>query len=499
MIGEGLEKIYLSKSRTFLSFCFCFIFGVGVFSLSFDKNVQFYLYLSIFFCLFCLIIFWNHKLKKFLFLSLLFFILGGLRFYFSIPQSSNDNLKYYNNHLLKFKGKVSSELIQKENGVQAIVSAISVDERVIKGKVLLFMGAYSDLKFGDFADIECDLLSPEGNETFINYDKYLARDGIWSICYRPKIKIVIQNKTFIEKIKIGFFEFKNNIQTHVNNLWVEPQGALMSGLLYGARSSLGSEVTNNFNKAGITHIIAISGYNISILANILMGLLLLIGLNRRHAFWFAVIGIFLFVIFTGASASVVRAGIMGIIVLLATQLGKASRITNVLIFTAALMLLFNPFILIWDAGFQLSFLATMGLVYVSPIIEKYFNNDNGIILNNLKTTLISTISAIIITLPLILFQFGRLSLVAPLANILILWIIPFLMLFGFLALLLSYIFLPAAMVLAWISNLGLLYVLTVAQYLADWEFSSVNFHLPLLAMLGLYLLIISWVGRANRD
>ena len=129
----------------------------------------------------------------------------------------------------------------------------------------------------------------------------------------------------------------------------------MAGLLYGERSGLPLELADNFSRTGVSHIIAVSGYNISIVALALMSLFINLGLARPRAFWLVVAGIILFVIFTGAGASVVRAGIMGLIVLLAGQLGRLSRIGNVLIFTAALMLLFNPYVLIWDAGFQLSF------------------------------------------------------------------------------------------------------------------------------------------------
>src|SRR3989339_569191 len=182
----------------------------------------------------------------------------------------------------------------------------------------------------------------------------------------------------------NFFIFKQSIQARVDSLWVEPESSLMAGLLYGARSGFSAQVNNDFSRAGITHIVAISGYNISVVSKILMSLLLLIGLNRRRAFWFAIFGIILFVIFTGASASVVRAGVMGVIVLLASQMGRLSRIGNILVFTAAVMLLFNPFVLVWDAGFQLSFLSTMGLVYLAPILIQYLSvDDKKIILKSL--------------------------------------------------------------------------------------------------------------------
>ena len=152
---------------------------------------------------------------------------------------------------------------------------------------------------------------------------------------------------------------------------------------------------------------------------------------RKKAFGLIVAGIIIFVLFTGASASVVRAGIMGIIVLLSKQMGRMSRIGTVLLLTAVVMTIQNPLVLVWDAGFQLSFISTCCLVYLSPIFVQRCKRLPELF--GLKESFISTISAIVATLPLILFQFGRLSIVAPIVNMLVLWIIPYLMLFGFFA------------------------------------------------------------------
>jgi competence protein ComEC len=172
---------------------------------------------------------------------------------------------------------------------------------------------------------------------------------------------------------------------------------------------------------------------------------------------------------------------MGILALIAERIGRPARMTNVLVATAALMTLQNPLVLIWDAGFQLSFLATIGLVYVSPLLKHYFENIRtfvvetrliaslpgvGKIIDVTMENLMTTLSAIIATLPLILYQFGRLSTVAPLVNILILWTVPYLMLFGFLALMISFIYFPLGQLFAGIAKLGMDYILWIVNFLA---------------------------------
>ena len=113
---------------------------------------------------------------------------------------------------------------------------------------------------------------------------------------------------------------------------------------------------------------------------------------------------------------------MGMIVLFAKYAGRQTKVNNILALTCVLMLLVNPNILLFDAGFQLSFLATIGLIYFVPIIEKYFQwlPEKFALRENFVTTM----SAIILTLPLILYQFKRLSTVAPIVNLLILSVIP---------------------------------------------------------------------------
>ena len=469
---EGIEKIAESKSRTFLAFCFSFIFGVGLFSFKEENAAAFYLYILIFVVLFFLIIFWSDKIKRFIFFCFLFFLLGGLRFLWSIPNNNPENIRYYNGESKEITGWVSAE---PEYQTSAARYVLATD----LGKVLMTMPLQPQYEYGDEFILQCSLQSPKDmiDSTFI-YSRYLARSGIYSLCANPKIKSIIKDARG-NWFRKNILRLKTKVNAQVESLWPEPEASLMAGLLYGARSGLPKDLLDNFSRVGITHIIAISGYNISIIAVVLMNVLILIGFWRQQAFWIVLSVIFLFVVFTGASASVVRAGVMGILVLVAGQLGRLSRVGNVLVSTATVMLLFNPFVLIWDAGFQLSFLATLGLVYLSPLLEKYY----GQILS-------ATLSAIIATLPFILFQFGRLSIVAPLVNVLVLWVIPWLMLFGFLAVMIGFLFFPLGQVVAWLAGLGLKYVIILTNWFGSKSWAAVEISLPWWGMILLYILMI---------
>ena len=277
---------------------------------------------------------------------------------------------------------------------------------------------------------------------------------------------------------------KNNIAEKVNLLWPEPHASFMAGLLYGYRGGLG-RLNDLFARTGVTHIVAISGYNITIVATILITVCIHLLIPRQKAFWLVSLGIVLFVLFAGASASVVRAGVMGILVLVARQMGRMSRIGNVLVLTAVIMTLHNPFVLVWDAGFQLSFLSTVGLVYLAPIMLPRFRWMPEVL--GLQESVVSTISATVVTLPLILFQFGRLSIVAVIVNVLILWIIPFIMMIGFGAVLASFLFLPIARIISWIAWIGLEYIIQIVTFFAGLPFAAIDIRISFWLMCALYM------------
>lgn len=471
-MAGGIALISQSKSRSLLAFCFCFILGVG--SVSFigrESEIGFYFYILLFVAFFVLIVFWSGMRARFICFCFLFFILGAIRFLLSIPGDNPGQISFYNGKQIIFLSSVKDVLPTNTGVVHYVVRAgelfLDGGTKVVHGLVLVDDIFYSDYIYGDKLKITCNLKNPaEMVSGDFRYDRYLARLGVWSVCSRAEIDKIQTRFSVIDKIIRSFVGWRGEVQHQAQKLWTEPKSSLMSGILYGARSGLPKDLLENFNRVGLTHIIAISGYNISVVAAALLGVLIYSGINRRQAFWIVTGGIILFVLFSGASASVVRAGIMGIIVLLAGFAGRSSRVGNILVITAAIMLLLNPFILIWDAGFQLSFIATLGLVYLSPLFSAW------------PEILAVTFSAIIATLPLILFQFGRLSLVAPVVNILVLWLIPFLMLFGFLAIVFSFIFYPLGMVLSLLAMAGMQYLLFIIEWFGSKSWSSVMFFIP---------------------
>lgn len=495
MLKEGLEQIIKSKSKTFLAFCFCFIVGAGSFSFLETVRYLFYLYILVFIILFFVIIFWQNKMIRFFGLCLAIFILGGLRFLVTIPHIDGERIESYNGSKKVVVGFIATEPDIRMSEARYILRVEQVDGKPADGKVLIKTLIYPEYSYGNQLEVSCFLQAPMNFEDGrFNYKKYLAKQDVWSTCANPKIKVLGENKGNVV-IKI-MLTLKKKIQTQLSRLWPEPDNSLMAGILYGARSGLPEDLTANFSRTGVTHIVAVSGYNVSIIVVVLNSALIYLGLFRKQSFWLLVFLIIAFVFFTGASASVVRAGVMALVVLLAQHTSRLSAVGRVMVYAAVVMLLFNPYLLVWDAGFQLSFLATVGLVYLSPILSAWVDKKWAVknnYLSSIKEVFFTTMAAIITTLPLILYQFGRVSVVAPLVNILILWIIPWLMLFGFISLILSLIFFPLGQLVGWVTGLGTQYVILVVNWFGNQSWAAFDLQISLWVMILVYILLILFV------
>lgn len=368
-----------------------------------------------------------------------------------------------------------------ENKTEFIAIITEIDERLDhtkltintqtpwQGKVLVKTPLYPIYEYGTKIKISCFLKTPNKIDDF-DYGQYLARYNVYSVCYSPKIEVLELNQGNL--IMKWILQFKNHTQQTINKTITEPHAAFLSGLLIGARKGIPNNLMESFNRNGVTHIIAISGYNITIIATMFMNICLGFNINRKKAFKFMVLGITIFTIFVGMSAAVVRSAIMGIIVLLAKQIGRPAKINNVLALTAFVMLLHNPLILKFDVGFQLSFLATIGLIYLSEKIKPYFEFVPKFF--SLQENLVSTLSATILTAPLIIYQFGRISLIAPITNILILPAIPLAMLLGFIQVILGMFWIPIGTTFGYLTYTVLQYIITIVNFLAQFEFSSIN-------------------------
>ncbi|MDO8574515.1 MAG: ComEC/Rec2 family competence protein [bacterium] len=246
--------------------------------------------------------------------------------------------------------------------------------------------------------------------------------------------------------------------------------ALLAGETFGERSDFTKELKEQMNRSGTTHIVALSGYNIAILV---LAISTALGsfLSRRKTFIITAVVIILFVIMVGGGASIIRAAIMGFLILLAKELGRPYNLTNAIVLTAGIMVLINPTILTEDIGFQLSFLSLLGIVYLEPAIKKLLHLKEGGGILGWRENATMTLSAQIAVAPILIYHFNQFSLTAIPANVLILEVVPLTMFFGFFLATLSSILPVLGFLVAKLVNILLLYQIGVIK-----TFSSI--HLP---------------------
>jgi competence protein ComEC len=201
------------------------------------------------------------------------------------------------------------------------------------------------------------------------------------------------------------------------------------------------------------------------------------------------VSIILFTLFVGASPAVVRASIMGILGLIALNYGRQNNIHITVLFSAFFMVLWNTKILWWDVGFQLSFAAVLGLIYVAPLFSRYAEKLPAAF--GVREAIQMTLSAQVMALPIIIYNFERLSIIAPLANLLVIFAIPPAMLFGFLAVIFSFIFGGISLIFGYITWGILSYIIKIIELMASIPYASLDIPgMKLWMMFGYYILLV---------
>jgi competence protein ComEC len=452
----------VTKSKIFFVLSLSFL--LGAFLASFFEIEKYFILVLVAAGIIIFVI--NYRNKKIIVASaaVLFLALGIWRTNISLDAAKN-NLAGGKLGLAEFTANVIKEPEINEKYQKVVVEDNS------KNKILINSDVYPSYNYGDELKIKCDLQRPKNYaDSRFDYQMYLAKDGIYRICNKAQITVVAKNKG--SKFYAVVLAIKNKFETRLSAIFPDPEGAYLKGLLLGGSKRMTKDLSDAFQRTGTTHTVAVSGYNVTIVAAFLMWLGIALGLWRQQVFSFAVIGIILFVLMTGAPSSAVRAGIMGSLVIWAMKEGRLANSTNAILLAAGAMLAINPLLLRYDAGFQLSFLATIGIVQLSPILEKIFWRGRPPKL--IQETIILTMSAMIFVLPIILSSFEKLSLVSPLANLLILPAIPYIMGTGFAAGMAGFIFVPLGKLVGFVSYILLKAELFAVQWMASWPWASIE-------------------------
>jgi competence protein ComEC len=408
---------------------------------------------------------------------------------------------------LEFSGSIQSNSIVQENidssnalggySQEELSSLCTQEHQIIKMKVDL----YPKYSFGDIISFSGRLSPPynfrsEDGRTF-NYRGFLAKDGIYSEIRSAKVVLIDKDSlpnsdtrydlthNISQYITGTLFEIKRGFVNNLNKVLGEPHSALAAGLVVGEKAALGKDLLDDFRKVGLIHIIVLSGFNITIVADALRRILSIF--PRKLAIIFGGMGMILFCIMVGGGATVIRSCLMGSLALFADLSRRDYNVLRALSFAGLLMVIQNPSIIIFDPSFQLSFLATLGLIILASPIERFlpFITDKF----GIRGIVASTFATQIFVSPFILYMTGDISIVGVLVNIIVLPIIPLSMLFVFLSGLFGFIFIPISQIFAWVTHFLLSYELFIVEHSAKLPLSSIHIEaFPFLYVVLFYVL-----------
>ncbi|MDP2705140.1 MAG: ComEC/Rec2 family competence protein [Patescibacteria group bacterium] len=471
--------------------------SLDIYSICFFFLISFYLFVYFFFL---------KKTRGKIFVPLaslavffLAFAFGSLRFHFAVPQ---ERFTDFVSERISVSGIIVDEPREGDTTARIILLAQNINGTEIpanfskKNKILVTTDPYQSFQYGDTVFLLGILEKPKSfeNEYGITFDyvSYLKKDGILYTIKNVQIQSVSPSASF--SLRRELLAMKKTFTQSLIRTLPEPHASLVAGMLLGEKQSIPKDVEDEFRKTGIIHIVVLSGYNISLV--VLASLWLFSSfLPRTIAYVLASTFVLLFVSMVGFEASIVRAALMALVVILGKLLYRHAAPVRLLCLVAFLMILFNPYTAAFDPSFQLSFLATLGLIAISPLIEKYFSK----IPAQFKEIAVATIATQLLVLPLIVYRGGEFPLMAFPVNLLVLPLTPLIMFSGFVTACVGLFSPVLAAPFSLFTSIISSYVFAVAHFFSNLPFSVAVIHLSGFVTAVLYIFIFLFLFRRARS
>lgn len=414
--------------------CFVFFLGVFVFSIIVLPLDPFVLYLLALACIVGVILFSHHR--RIFLVALLFaaFFIGSFR------MSAVSRVFYEQRtavQRLPFFTMIDGTIIAEpriQDAQQSFILEGRIRELPAQQNVRVSINTKLAPRYhiGDRISFECKKNKNTADSAWFTSQRITA------YCSHPKIAATSEDTSLPQgTITTALGSFRTRLVQIINQWIPAPHAQLIAGILVGDRTGFSRETSLLFAAVGISHIVAISGYNITVLILAVAPFVRRLRFSRILQFTILASSIALFTIFTGASSATVRAALMGGIALIGVAVGRKSGGIQTLLAAAAFMVFVDPFALFYDRGFQLSFAATAGLLILSPIVSAVVQHIND--MGGLKTVAIQTLSATVGTLPILLIGFGSYSPISLVANLFVVPLIPIVMAASFIWLAIAFV------------------------------------------------------------
>ncbi len=363
------------------------------------------------------------------------------------------------------------------------------DGAVLKGKILVNARRYPEYRYGNEIEIVGRPETPPELEDF-SYRNYLATKGIYSLIDYPEITLLSSGNG--NRTHAALLNFRKLLEEKIGQILPEPESSLLAGVILGVKRSLPKDFYDALQKSGTLHVVVVSGTNITYAIS---ALLAISGLLARPArLTFATLGILAYALMVGGGSAVWRSTLMGLTVLLAAVLGRRRLAQEALFLSAAVLLLANPMGL-WQIGFQLSFAATAGIIFLQDLIRSQLQ----VLPKLVRRGLVTTLAAQIGVLPVITHNFQTLSIVSPLSNLLIFLLVPLITVGGALVGLMALVWLPLGRLVAPLIYVPAKLFVTIVELSAKAPFAQIEIpQLPVFVWLAYYLVLVYIVIRCPK-
>ena len=417
-------------------------------------------------------------------LSLLIaFIMGAWRYQAVQPNIDAFHIAFYNDrdYEMLVTGTLTRPPDYRDTYTNLRLNVEAVDsgsgDLPASGLMLVRVPPHETYEYGQRVRVRGKLKTPPEDEEF-SYRDYLAREGVYSYISIAEVTSLPGNGG--SAFYISVYKLKSKLLQNTYRLFNDPEASLLAGILFGVDTGLTRELQNAFKNTGTAHIIAISGFNMAIIAGIFFSIFKNLFGERLGAL-FAILGIILYTLLVGAEAAVVRAAFMGSISLLARQLGRRNDGMNALAIVALVMTFFKPLVL-WDVGFQLLFFATLGLIlYAEPfsnftgnLIARLSKHDISALTNIINDNVVLTFAAQLTTIPIMAYHFKRISLISFIANPFILPVQPAVMIVSGLAVFTSLVIYPLGQLMAWVAWPFATYTIRMVEFFDRVPHGNIN-------------------------
>ena len=325
---------------------------------------------------------------------------------------------------MRLRGVVNDEPDQRGTSrlyrVQVREALVDGRWRPESGGVLMRASLFPEYEYGDLLEIDGKLEAPPELDDF-DYREYLLRRRISSVIDYPEVLLLGEGHG--SPVRSALIDIRSRLSDSLANVLPEPEASLAAGILFGTRSDLPRELKDDMNTTATSHLVAVSGQNVVLLAGLVIAALAWL-VGRRNAAWIALAGLICYAVLVGGHPSVVRAAFMGGLYVTSIAVGRQNTAAIALVVAAAIMTAFDPQ-LVREISFQLSFFAVTGLILMTPVLSTQI--EGGIsrwtsvrefpLTRLLLDMTVMTTAATLATMPIIAINFHRASLIAPIANL----------------------------------------------------------------------------------